>query len=191
MFPLTTFVAVSLTLICQTSAGQPSRQESLPLADAIKAFNERAVADPIGKDQPPLTKEEVIGAIRHLQRPEVDPPVTAELFAAFKQIATTHALPPNAEFEKLTGYDPGGAYVFDVWSVRIRMSRPDGSSYAFGIRERMIRSRTLEDELVMAERKLRDIQPATGEPRLVGIGPRGLEKRVKELKDRIAKQKTN
>jgi hypothetical protein len=189
MFSFTTIVAFSLTLMCQTGAGQPSPKESPQLADAIKAFNEKAATDPIGKDQPPITEEEVMAAIRHSQRPEVDPPVTAELFAAFKQIATTHALPPNAEFEKLTGYDPGGAYVFDVWSVRIRMSRPDGSSYAFGIREQMIRSRTLEAELVIAERKLRDIQPAAGEPSLPGIGPRGLEERVKALKDRIAKQK--
>jgi hypothetical protein len=180
MFPLTTIVAVSLTLMCQTGAGQPSPQKSPQLADAIKAFNENAAKDPIGKDQPPLTEEEVIAAIRDWERPK-DSPLSDEMYEVFKRIAETRTLPPTAEFEKLTGYDRGGAFILDVWSVRIRMYRPDRSSYAVIIRERMIRSRTLEEELVLAEKRLQDTPPLPGTYRL--------KERVEDLKARIAKMK--
>jgi hypothetical protein len=180
MSPLSTVIAFTFTFLVAPSALQTASLETIPLADAMKAFNETAAKDPIGKDQSPLTEEEVIGAVRHLDRTK-DMPVTEEMFEAFKQIAETRELPPNAEFESLTGYDPGGDFVFDVWSVRIRMYRPDRSSYAFIIRERMIRSRTIEEELVLAEKRLEDFPPVPGKWRV--------EKRVEDLKARIAKKK--
>ena len=45
-------------------AAEPEPDGSTSLADAVKAFNERALEDPIGKEQPPLTEAEVIAAIR-------------------------------------------------------------------------------------------------------------------------------
>ena len=175
-----TAIGLSFTFLGTSWAVQPSRHDPVPLAEAINAFNEKASKEPIGMDQSPLTEEEVPAAIRYWKRPK-DSPVSDQMYEAFKQIAETRMLPSNAEFESLTGYDPGGAFVFDVWSVRIRMDRPDRSSYAFELRQRMIRSRTLEEELVLAEKTLQDTPPLPGRYRM--------EERVENLKARIAKMK--
>ena len=45
----------------------------------------------------------------------------------------------------LTGFEPNQEFVFEAWSVRIRMPKQNGT-YAFGIRERMIRSRLIGAE---------------------------------------------
>ena len=44
----------------------PTDENSIPLAEAIKKFNERAALDRIGREQPPLTEDEVVAAIRWL-----------------------------------------------------------------------------------------------------------------------------
>jgi hypothetical protein len=98
----------------------------------------------MGKDQPRLTEEEVIAAIRYEKRPP-NSVVSDELFASFKRIAETRTVPATAEFETLRGYE-NAATVFEVWSVRIRVYRPDRSSYAFIIRERMLRSHLIGPE---------------------------------------------
>lgn len=197
MFPLTTIVAVSLALMCQTVAGQTSRQESLPLANAIKAFNKKAAEDPIGKDQPPLTEEEAIAAIRAWEHTKSKWPMSDEMYEAFKKVAETRTLPPNASFYWETGYQPVGAFVFDIWSVRIGMSRPDRSAYDIELRSRFIRSRTLEEELDQVQKKLQQFledereRDLKNEPLLVGGGhvKRHLEQIIESLKARIAKQK--
>ena len=197
MSPLTTAIALSLTLICPLNAGQQSRQQSLPLADAIKAFNEKAAEHPIGKDQPPLTEEEAIAAIRAWERPKSKDPVSDEMYEAFKKIAETRTLPPNASFETETGYQPRGAFVFDIWSVRIRMFRPDRSSYGFELRNRIIRSRTLEEELDRVQKQLKQLlekereRELKNEPEEIGGWKiKGhLEESIKLLKTRIAEQK--
>jgi hypothetical protein len=159
---------------------QPPRHDPVPLIKAVNAFNAKASREPIGQDQSPLTEAEVLAAIRYWKRPK-ESPVSDELHDAFKRIAETRMLPANADFEFLTGYDPGGAFVFDVWSVRIRMSRPDGSSYAFVIRERLVCSRTLEEELRLAEERVQKTPPLPGAYRV--------KERVENLKARIAKTK--
>ena len=124
--------------------------DTTPLTEAIAAFNDKATRDPIGKKETPLTLEEVIGAILLYERPK-EAPISDELLGQFKTIASTKKLPGNAEFEVLTGYDRGGMFIFDVWSVRIRIDRPDSSSYAFQIRERVVGVRTLPEEIQRLE----------------------------------------
>ena len=137
---------LSVLLAAITAGISSADEESVLLADAIAAFNVEAATDPIGKSQPPLTEEEVITAILLWERPD-DSPVSNEMLATFQSIAKTGRLPARASFEKLTGYDRGGNHVFDVWSVRIQIERPDKSSYSFVLRERAIANRTLEEEL--------------------------------------------
>jgi len=59
--------------------------------------------------------------------------------------------------------------------------KEDGGPYSIRIRERMIRSRTLQEELVQAEKRLQECPPVPGKYRL--------EERVKDLKARIAEMK--
>jgi hypothetical protein len=198
MSPLTTIVAVSLALMWQTAADQPSRQESLTFADAIKTFNTKAAEHPIGKDQPPLTEEEAIAAIRAWEHTKSKWPMSDEMYEAFKKVAETRTLPPNASFYWETGYQPGGAFVFDIWSVRLRMSRPDGSAYDIDLRSRYIRSRTLEEELAQVQKKLQQFfeeereRGLKNEPLLVGGGhvKRHLEESIESLKARDRPRQT-
>ena len=140
-----------LMLICvfcvsATGYGATKGVAGTQLSEAITSFNKESRSDSIGASQTPITVEEVVAAILLWERP-ASAPVSDELLASFKKIASFRILPDNASFESLTGYDRGGTHVFDVWSVRIRMERADGSSYAFVIRERAVGARTLKEEL--------------------------------------------
>lgn len=168
--------AISLRLL--TAA--PDTQDT-PLSDAIAAFNKKALNDPIGAKQPPLTMDEVVAAILLWER-SADILVSDDLFASFKRIAETKSLPTTAEFARLTGYDRG-SQVFDVWSVRVRMKRADGSSYEFLIRERVVGSRTIREELERLSRWIDE----EGVEKWVG-GFNWLE-RKKELEARIQRDR--
>lgn len=153
--------------------------EQRSLVDAIEIFNVQTADDPIGSAQQPLNEAEVVAAIRFWSDPEA--PVSAEMLSSFKKIAETRKLPDNAVFEKLTGYDLGGDYVFDVWSVRIRIQRPNKSSYAFIIRENVVASRTLQEELDRLKSSTGQLPNGERMP-----GWRRVEDRIKELENRIA-----
>lgn len=118
------------------AVGAPDRPT--PLADAIRAFNARARDDPIGRDQPPLTEDEVIAAIRWSARGRAEAAAPAD-YDTSARIAETRRLPPGAELEVLTGFQPDDDNVFTAWSVRIRIGKAAGDgSYAFPIRDRWI-----------------------------------------------------
>lgn len=118
-----------------------------PLAAAIQAFNAQHQADSIGKDQPPLTEDEVIAAIHNWETKSMEADVTRAEFDAFHAIANTHVLPANSEFEVIKGFQPNDNFEFEAWSVRIRMPRQSkpGWTYAFTIRDRLIRSRRIDN----------------------------------------------
>jgi len=157
-----------------------NRDRPVSLAQAIETFNAEAAADPVGRAQPPLTEEEVVAAIR-AAKPEKDSAVFEELFRALKRIAETRVLPPKAEFATMTLWDPGEAFVYDVWWVRIEMPKEDGGGYSMPIRERRIRSRTLEEEIQRLEKVLQETPPEPGRYRL--------EDRLEELKKRAGRAK--
>jgi hypothetical protein len=114
-----------------------------------------------------------------------DSAVTDKLFDAFKKIAETKQLPPGAELEAVGGiYDPGTAFIYDVWWVRVRMPKESGGTFGFVIRERTIRSRTLQEELVRIEKE----RPGKGELAIVDGGR--LQERINDLKARIEKLKS-
>jgi hypothetical protein len=134
-----------LTFLRASAAVDPSPNDPMPLAEAITTFNAKAAQDPIGKEQPPLTEEEVIAAIRWSDLDRKQLPVSDQEYRAFRNIADTRRLPKGSEFEVLTGFEPNQKFVFEAWSVRIRMPKEDGT-YAFVIRERMVRSRLIGAE---------------------------------------------
>ncbi len=141
------FTFVLLTVVFgnlgDSRASEPSPAGFISLAEAIGNFNAKANENPIGKEQPPLTDKEVIAAIRWWDFHRKEAPVSDQEYRAFRDIAETHRLPQGAEFEVLTGFEPNDEVTFNAWSVRIRMARPNGGTYAFLIRERMIGSRLI------------------------------------------------
>ena len=130
---------------------QSSQRRPLPTASrwlaAIREFNDAQRRNPVGKDQPPLTEEEVVAAIRWWEHRRNEAPLTNAEFAAFQQIADTRSLPQGCEFEVLCNFEPGDGYEYVIWSVRIVMQRTakPGWTFAFDIRERFVSSRLIDD----------------------------------------------
>ncbi len=139
-------LTVALVRLGASGAVEPSTDGSASLAEAISTFNAKAKESPIGMAQTPLTEDEVVGAIRWWDFHREDSPVSDEEYRAFRNIAETHRLPRGAGFEVLTNFEPNDKVTFDAWSVRIRMPRPSGGTYAFVIRERMLGSRLIGAE---------------------------------------------
>lgn len=147
-FGLVLGVALVLLGPAVSSAGPDAA--SRPLGDAIREFNARAAGQPNGRDQPPLTEEEVVAAIRFgmlVDRENV--PVNDAEAAALLEVAEMLRLPAGWEFEVLTGFRPNDEVEFEAWSVRIVFPRIGGNSdytYAFVIRDRWLRSTRIGPE---------------------------------------------
>jgi len=148
-----------------------------PLAKAIQEFNQKSLADAIGKDQPPLSEAEVVAAIR-LSEKATFAEASDSLFQTFKEIAATRQLPPGASIEVLTRIDLGGEFIFDVWYVRLSLPRPDGGTYSFAIRRQVVGSKSVAVVARELELKLKQVKPAPGVYRI--------EERLKDLKERAA-----
>ena len=103
--------------------------------------------DAVGKDQPPLTEDEVVAAIRWWKYRRDEAPITNAEFEAFQRIADTRSLPPECKFEVLSNFEPGDGYEYVIWSARTVMPRTTkpGWTFAFTIRERFVRSRLIDD----------------------------------------------
>jgi hypothetical protein len=108
---------------------------------------------------PYLVMPVVEGASLEQRVAETGPLTVIEILRIGKQIASglaaAHAQglvhrdvkPANVEFEVLQEFVPGDGYEYVVWSVRILMERKakPGWTYAFGIRERFICCRLIDD----------------------------------------------
>ncbi len=139
VWAVSAMIALSPAKLPSTNA-----QAGTPLVDAVRSFNARAAQDPIGKVQPPLTVDEVVAAIQWTAYEHQNLPVSAAELRAFQHVADTRMLPPGAEFEVLTRFEPDELHVFSGWSVRLRMPRETGGgTYAFPVRERWISSRPI------------------------------------------------
>lgn len=150
---------------------------AVSLAQAIADFNAKAQQSETGRQQSPLTMEEVIAAVGLRGRRE-EPSAPERQWQQFKQVAETRMLPPAAEFEVLTGIDPGGAYIYEVWYVRLMLRKDDGGTYSFTIRERAIRARHVSEIVSDLEKVLKDSMPYPGRYRI--------EDRLKEMKRRLS-----
>lgn len=133
--------------LAELRRAEADRPSPTPLDSAIASFNAKARANEIGREQPPLTEDEVVAAIRWCQRDD-HPQAGDAQFAAFKRIADTKVFPSGAQIEVISRFVPDGEVQFNGWSVRVVMPHepPNGGTYAFIIRERWIRSRPLTPE---------------------------------------------
>ena len=91
--------AAILALIAYPASGD-ERGKTPMLADAVQEFNQRAQKDATGKDQPALTEDEVVAAIRGWIRERV--PATDEVYKVYQTIADTKKLPEGATLEFTT-----------------------------------------------------------------------------------------
>ena len=118
-----------------------------PLAAAIHGFNSahRSLG---GIDQPALTQEEVVAAIRwwKTRRNEVD--VTNGEFAALQEIADKRRFPEGAELEVVSSFQPGDGFEYLIWSVRLNLpktvNRVPFPRYGITVRQHYLRSRPID-----------------------------------------------
>jgi hypothetical protein len=135
--------------------GPPS---SLP--DAVLLFNIETLSTAFFKEQPPLTEEEVVAAIRSWSR-EATPGVTDEVYDRYQQIAETGTLPEDAELRLLRTYARDG-FMIDVWWIDLTIRTGERTGYSFRIRDQKISSRPMtpvEEAKSQRIRKLRERHP--------------------------------
>jgi len=145
----------------------PPVESPTPLAEAVAIFNQRASEDSVGKDQPPLTPDAVIAAIRWEMLHREKLLVSDDTFRILGEIVDHASLPKGFELEKVRGYEPNDRFTFDVWSVRLRIpggTLPGGTT-CIKIQEKMIHSRVIGDEERQIIRKWQQLESARG-----GIG---------------------
>ena len=117
------------------------RIDELRKLDVVVAeFNELAANHVIGADQPPLTTDEVVAAIRRWPH---DRKIADEKKKQFIEIAETRMLnasvAPGTRLSFSTGLQRNGNY-FTVWWIDLTFER-----YTFRIRDRTISSRPMTD----------------------------------------------
>jgi hypothetical protein len=133
-------------LVAAPQTNLANEAPAMTLTEAIRIFNLEAQSHPVGKDQPPLTVDEVVAGIRWYDRE--DAPVTDEEFAEFRKIADTRRFPAGTRFEVLDGFIPGDGYRYTRWSVRVLMPRTakPGWTFAYSIRERTIKAEPVKPD---------------------------------------------
>jgi len=132
---------VSFTLL----AAETQPKAATPLVEAVKSFNEMAAKDPIGKEQPALTEEEIVAASQWWKSHREEMRVSdGPDFHAFVAIAETRRLPVGWKTEVLRGLLDDDPFTFEAWSVGMR-TRPDerGLVYIFQLPQRTVRPRLI------------------------------------------------
>ena len=133
-----------------TGGERPSAAKPTPgttsLAEAIRVFNARAKDDRIGRNQPPLTQDEVIAAIRWSLLEPDKLAVSDKTLEALKKITVSRELPGGFELEVLTSFQPNNEMEVTKWSVRLQIpAQPQGTT-CVDIREVPISSRLFGTE---------------------------------------------
>jgi uncharacterized protein (TIGR03067 family) len=116
------------------------------LSEAVRIFNARAAEDRIGKDQPPLTEDAVVAAIRWALLDPSKMPVSDRILASLKNIIQTRKLPEGFELEVITSFQPNDDIVVTNWSVRLRIPMEPSGTTCIMICDKIIDSRQIGPE---------------------------------------------
>ena len=102
MRPLSAIILIGFLAVgvSYSLTNEPRSESSTALKDAVTTFNTKARQNHIGMNQPVLTEDEVIAAIRGWIRKEH--PVSDEIYDAFQKIAETGQLPKKAVLDYTT-----------------------------------------------------------------------------------------
>jgi hypothetical protein len=136
----------SFAAMCATCSAEDVVPERSFLS-AIGRFNAEAMLNPVGKDQPPLTVDEMVAAIRGWVRKEHAVP--DDYYSAFQKSADTLTLPAGARLDFTTGWKNYNGYDFVVWWVDLTFRDPSSvhsdsantGSYTFRLRDRKVNCR--------------------------------------------------
>lgn len=157
-------VNVSRAPAAPVEENRPVDERPVLLADAVAEFNAQAAQDPIGKDQPPLTEDEVIASLRGIIRERT--PMTDDVYNALQKVAVTRMLPAKAKLDFTTGWSGHNGFVFTVWWADLSIMTGEKTGYTYRLRDRMIASRLLTDrerERLKVELKAQKLEQAARE----------------------------
>jgi hypothetical protein len=133
-------MAAILALIAYPVAAD-EKGKAPTLTDAVKEFNQRAQQDATGNDQPALTEDEVVAAIRGWIRERF--PATDEVYKVYQTIADTKKLPEGATLTFTTKWSGFNKHEFDVWWVDLNIKTGVDTGYRYRIRDQKLRCRPL------------------------------------------------
>src|SRR5688500_8207225 len=105
--------AILVLIACQVVGDEKGKVATL--ADAVEEFNQRAQKDATGKDQPALSEDEMVAAIRGWIRERVT--ATDEVYKAYQTIADTKRLPEESKLTFTTRWSGFNNHEFDVWWI--------------------------------------------------------------------------
>jgi hypothetical protein len=117
-----------------SDAGQAATN---PLSDAIAQFNRTALEHPIGKNQPPLTEDEVITALRWKIETEngITPSQTGDQLI---RVVKNRTLPAGARLNFATMLDGVDGERFKAWVIELRLPDAEGNELVHVIRRQLI-----------------------------------------------------
>ena len=113
--------------------------EGTRLSDAVHQFNVRNAEQPQSKDQPPLTDDEVVAAIRWATMHREKLPLSAEELAALNNIAGLRLMLKGWDLQLTTDVPYNPTERFETWIVRLVLDREGADDYTLTIRERVLR----------------------------------------------------
>jgi hypothetical protein len=105
---------------------------SVPLGDAVAAFNTRAESDPVGKLEPRLTEDEIVVAIQS-QLPTLK--AGRQVKDIYQRIARTRRLPHAASLTSIPGCTTESGQSYTVWWINLEVMTSKTTGYGLRIRE--------------------------------------------------------
>jgi len=168
------FVVTALLFMASSSRGN---DHSMSLKAVISEFvtTTSKVGSQIASS--PIDEAEVLAAIRLALEDKHDLGDDAQHFLSYS--ATGEPLPSGTKLELNSLRDLGGQFVYDSEDIFLSIPLKDDELLRIPVRQRLIRSRTLSQEIDRLESVLKNTPARPGRYRL--------EDRVKELTTRVQK----
>lgn len=108
------------------------------LEEAVQAFNDTHANHPIGKDQPPLTADEVVASIVWAGREMGQPEAGGEVADLLTKEVIDRQLPPGWRFEIETEFAGVDGERFQGWEITLVGGEAKGESVSHRIRRRLL-----------------------------------------------------
>ncbi len=135
-----------------------------PYSGLVKSFDKHRRSLPPDVEPLELSEEEILAAIR----------IAADSHSLFglgkeavKSLVDGESLPESTELEIESLRDLGGEYLYDVEDVFLSMPVPGSEPVRIPIRQRLLGSRTLRDEIERLNQVIQSAKPLPGVARLV------------------------
>ena len=127
----------------------PPSDESISLTDSVRDFNDENKQLAIGQDQPPMSADEAVAAIKQ-SKWEVDPDrINQQEIAAFKAVAESRRLPKGSYFQVRTGDQHETFLVRHYWLIELYLPAIGHDGFVgFTIRDTKLNDEKIDPKLI-------------------------------------------